>query len=153
MAGPAASSRHWAQVAGDPAPGYGISVSRVRVIRVIRVIQICINLNKRTEDAPVFRIRENGNSEYGGLFNGPVTRKFRIPVPDPRLPGPGAGYPATRARCRMPAAGPAIWYSICYEHSAPSWHSAASWHSAIALLRYLAIALLDYCAIPRSLIE
>ena len=38
------------------------------------------------------------------------------PVPDPRLRGPGAGYPAaepgagypaTRARCRMPAAGPA----------------------------------------------
>ena len=23
-------------------------------------------------------------------------------MPDPRLPGPGAGYPATRARCRMP---------------------------------------------------
>ena len=23
------------------------------------------------------------------------------PVPDPRLPGPGAGYPATRARCRI----------------------------------------------------
>ena len=27
--------------------------------------------------------------------------KGPIPVPDPRLPGPGAGYPATRARCRI----------------------------------------------------
>ena len=32
---------------------------------------------------------------------GPVKRKFRIPVPDPRLPGPSAGYPATGARCRI----------------------------------------------------
>ena len=39
-----------------------------------------------------------------GLFNAPVKRKFRIPVPDPRLPGPGAGYPAAGpgAGCRLP---------------------------------------------------
>ena len=34
------------------------------------------------------------NSECDGLLNAPVKRKFRIPVPDPRLPGPGASYPA-----------------------------------------------------------
>ena len=30
--------------------------------------------------------------------------KFRIPVPDPQLPGPGAGYPAAGpgAGCRLP---------------------------------------------------
>ena len=45
-----------------------------------------------------------GIFEYGGLFNAPVRRKFRIPVPDPRLPGPGAGYPAAGpgAGCRLP---------------------------------------------------
>ena len=45
---------------------------------------------------------------------GSVKRKFRIPVPDPRLPGPGAG-PATRARCRMPAAGLAVFRFISPE--------------------------------------
>ena len=35
-----------------------------------------------------------------GLFNAPVKRKFRIPVPDPRLPRPGAG-------CRLPGPVPA----------------------------------------------
>ena len=28
------------------------------------------------------------------VFRGSVKRRFRILVPDPRLPGPGAGYPA-----------------------------------------------------------
>merc|ERR1712110_1325606 len=33
--------------------------------------------------------------------NGKFRKRGPIPVPDPRLPGPGAGYPATRARCRI----------------------------------------------------
>ena len=47
----------------------------------------------------------------GPGHNGKFRKRVPIPVPDPRLPRPGAGYLATRARCRIsgyPGPVPAI---------------------------------------------